>query len=175
MLFACENAAQKNLQKQQGALTGQEQKTSEFGLEKLKDSLPGVLDFFQNLMKGGPNAMTALTPAISSLTSQYENSAKAESEFAPRGGGATAALEEAPFKQASDIANLVASEQTAGATGMENLDQLLANLTTGSASTALGGNLAQQDVLQQQQQTQQAQAAQAGQAVGAVIALLTAA
>ncbi|HXP82559.1 MAG TPA: hypothetical protein VN976_21855 [Verrucomicrobiae bacterium] len=143
-------------------------------MNELSGSLPDVLNFFKSLVSGGPKAMEVLQPAISSLTSQYENAAVAGNEFAPRGGGRTAALENAPFEEAGKIGNLVASEQVAGAEGLTSVDQLLAGLTTGSAANASSSNIYQQEILQQQQQQQQQAGASLGSGIGALIALLAA-
>jgi hypothetical protein len=138
----------------------------------LQGSLPSVVNFFKSLVSGGPAAMNALEPAIKSLTSQYENAAVAENEFAPRGGGRTAALAEAPFTEASSIGNLVASEQEVGAEGLMSVDQMLASLTTNSASNASTSNAYQQELLQQQQQNQTQAGAALGSGIGALVALL---
>jgi hypothetical protein len=187
-ITGCQSSQQKGLENQQSQLAQtqtqvaqQQMQTSKYGLDQLQQSLPSVMNFFQSLVSGGPAAMTALQPAIGSLTSQYENAAVAENEFAPRGGGRTAALGQAPYQEAAQIGNLVASEETAGATGLENIDQLLSNLTTGSASEASStlsstssANLSEQQVLQQQQQQQQQAGASLGSGIGALIALLAA-
>lgn len=171
-LTGCQSKQQKNLETQQASLTQQQIQTSQYGLTNLQNTLPSVLDFFQSLVSGGPKAMNALQPAISSLTSQYENAAVAENEFAPRGGGRTAALENAPYDEASKVGTLVASEQVAGAEGLSNIDQFLGNLTTGSSSSASSSNIYQQEILQQQQQQQQQSASSLGAGVGGLIALL---
>lgn len=118
--------------------------------------------------------MNTIAPSVQSLTSQYEAGRVAENEFAPRGGGRTAADVTAPWEEQGKISTLVSEAQTAGASGVTSIDQLLASLTEGSAAGASAtlGNLGQQ--LNQQQQTSQAAGAQTGQGIGALIALLAA-
>ena len=118
--------------------------------------------------------MGAIEPAVSSLTSQYEAGRVAENEFAPRGGGRTAADVMAPWQEEGQISSLVSGAQTAGASGVVSIDQLLASLTTGAGSVASNTLGNQATSLNQQQQTSQAAGQATGQGVGALIALLAA-
>ena len=118
--------------------------------------------------------MGAIEPAVNSLTSQYEAGRVAENEFAPRGGGRTAADVTAPWQEEAGISGLVSQAQEAGAAGVTSIDQLLASLTTGAGSVASNTLGNQATSLNQQQQTSQDAGAATGQGIGALIALLAA-
>ncbi len=117
--------------------------------------------------------MGAIEPAVQSLTSQYEAGRVAENEFAPRGGGRTAADVTAPWQEQGQISTLVSQAQTAGAEGVTGIDQLLASLTTGAASVASSTLGNQSTSLNEQQQTSLQAGGATGQGIGSLIALLT--
>jgi hypothetical protein len=172
-LTACENSSQKATQSAQTGLATQQTQTSQFGLSQLQGSLPSALSFFQNLMGGDRNSiMNTLQPAVTSLTQQYEEGRVSENEFAPRGGGRTAADVEAPWQEESSISSLVSQGQQAGASGVTSIDQLLSDLTTGSAAGASAtlGNQAEEE--NQQQQTSLEASQSTGEGIGSLIALL---
>lgn len=118
--------------------------------------------------------MSALEPQIASLTSQYDTGRKTSEEFAPRGGGRAASLNEAPFSEASQIEQLVGTAQETGAAGVASVAQMLADIglsEIGVSSSTAGSTFGQ---LQQAKENEQQQGAQAGQAIGSLIALLAA-
>jgi hypothetical protein len=173
-LWACENSAQKQNQQAQTGLAAQQTKASQFGLDTLKGSLPSALSFFEKLLSGDRSSvMGAIEPAVQSLTSQYEAGRVSENEFAPRGGGRTAADVMAPWQEEGQVSTLVSEAQTAGASGVVGIDQLLEGLTTGSAAGASATLGNQATSLNDQQQTQQAAGNATGQGIGSLIALLT--
>jgi len=165
---------------QQKALTGVQTESAKFGLGEAKKNLPKagetlstVGNFFQALMSGDRNAiMNVLAPEVDSLTSQYDTGRKTAEEFAPRGGGRGAALEELPFRKAGEINKLVQGAEDKGAAGLTSISSLFGQLGLGELS---GGNTAANSAFSNTQaakENQQQQQAAAGQAVGSLIALL---
>lgn len=177
MLTGCNSSGQTSEQK---ALTGVETEAAKLGVKEAKTNLPKAastlqapLDFFQKLLKGDRTAvMGAFAPEISSLTSLYDTGRKTAEEFAPRGGGRGAALEELPFKEAGDIEKLVAGARQEGATGVANIGAMLGQLGLGELGT--GGSIASDAFsnIEASKENKQEQDAAAGKAVGSVIALL---
>jgi hypothetical protein len=168
---------------EQKALTGAQTDISKFGLGEAKKNLPaatnaltakgGPLNFFQALLSGDRNAiLAALNPEVDSLTSQYDTGRKTAEEFAPRGGGRGAALEELPFRKAGDINKLVSGARLTGASGVESIASLLGNIGTSELSGGIGASNAAFSNIQTAKENQQQQAASAGAAVGGLIALL---
>lgn len=171
---------------QQKALTAEETQAAKFGLSQAETTLPQAtsvlqqpLQFFQALLSGDRNKiLQTIQPAVETLTSQYETGRRTNQEFAPRGGGAAAAEQQAPFQEAGQISSLVSQAQGEGATGVADIGSLLANLGTSElglgSQTALG---ASSQLFQQQQlatETQQQQQQAAGGAIGSLLALLMA-
>lgn len=169
--------------KTQNALYNTENQAMQFGLSQGEATIPQAtqgltssMNFFQQLLNGNQNALSSvLGPDINTLTSQYETAERSSSEFAPRGGGATAANEEAKFTEAGQIQNLFSSARTTGAQGVTEISQLLAQLGLGEIGEGTSGASTLASQLFSQQQNQQQQTAAAGQAVGSLIALLVAA
>lgn len=174
-LTNCPSKAQKDVSAAQS-------ETIKFGLEQAKGTLPEArtaledpLKFFKSLLTGDRNALSGvLGPDISTLTQNYETASRSTNEFAPRGGGATAANEESRFKEAGDIQNLFSSARLQGAQGEAGVAQMLAQLGLGEigVSSSTAGNLA--GSLQAQQDSSNAAKAQAGKSIGEIIALLAA-
>jgi hypothetical protein len=165
---------------QQKDLTSAQTDTAKFGLGEAKKNLPQaatdigqVGNFFQALMSGDRKTiLNTLAPEVDTLTSQYDTGRKTAEEFAPRGGGRGAALEELPFRKAGEINKLVQGAQTTGASGLTSVASLFSNLGLGELS---GGNTAANSAftnIQTAKENQQQQQAAAGQAVGSLIALL---
>ncbi len=167
---------------QQKALTTQETASSAFGLAQAEATIPAAtsgltssLNFFQTLLSGNRTAIAqAISPDVQNIQTQAAAAQKSTDEFAPRGGGATAANEESRFGTAKQISDLFTGARSAGASGVTSISSLLGNLgsslLSGSESTASNtvGQLAQS------QQNQQQQQAAAGQAIGSLVALLAA-
>lgn len=174
-LTSCPSGAQNDL-------TKQEAQASKFGLSQAEGTIPqgtaalqAPLNFFQALASGDRNTiMGVLSPEISTLTSQYDTGRSSAEEFAPRGGGRAAALEELPFQKAGAIENLVQGAQTTGVQGEANIGAMLSNLGLGELEA--GGGIASQTVgqLQNQQQISNSAGASSGAAIGSLIALLAA-
>lgn len=166
--------------KQQKELTGAQTDIAKFGLGEAKKNLPKASDalssvgnFFQALMSGDRNAiLNVLAPEVDTLTSQYDTGRKTAEEFAPRGGGRGAALEELPFRKAGEINKLVQGAHSAGASGLTSVASLFGQLGTGemgggtNAADSAFSNIQTAKVNQQQQQ------AAAGSAIGGLIAML---
>ncbi len=165
---------------QQKDLTKTETDIAKFGLGQAKENLPKasaglskVSDFFSALMSGDRNSiLNVLAPEVDTLTSQYDTGRKTGEEFAPRGGGRGAALEELPFRKAGDINKLVQGAREKGAAGLTSVSSLFGQLGTSelgggvNAANSAFGNIQDAKVNQQQQQ------AAAGSAIGGLIALL---
>lgn len=172
-MTGCASKQQKQTNQAQTDLAKQQTATSEYGLQQLKSSLPDVTNFFKALLSGdSTTVMKAIGPEVSTLTSEYESAGKASAEFAPRGGGRTASLEEAPFTEAADITKLVEGAQTEGATGLLEIDQLLSQLTVGSGSAASSTLDSLATSLNEQKKQQTEGAGALGAAAGSLIALL---
>lgn len=165
---------------QQKQLTGAQTDIAKFGLSEAKKNLPkagdalsSVGNFFQALMSGDRNAiMNVLAPEVDTLTSQYDTGRKTAEEFAPRGGGRAAALEELPFRKAGEINKLVQGAQDRGAAGLTSVASLFGQLGIGelgggtSAANSAFGNI------QTAKENAQQQQAAAGEAIGSLVALL---
>src|SRR6266478_3258935 len=107
------------------ALAKSQKEAVDVGVGGAKEDIPAArkalqdpLKFFQALLTGDRNTvMDVLGPEIKTLTAQYETAARSTEEFAPRGGGRTAVLEELPSKKAGDIATMVGGARREGAAG----------------------------------------------------------
>jgi len=161
-------------------LTTAQTDIAKFGLGEAKKNLPaaaeslkGPKDFFTALMSGDRKTiLDTLAPEVDTLTSQYDTGKKTAEEFAPRGGGRAAVLEELPFRKAGEINKMVQGARTTGASGLESVAQLFGSLGTSELGGGLSAaNSAFSNTQAAKENAQQQQAA-AGQAVGALIALL---
>jgi hypothetical protein len=169
--------------KEQKGLFASQQKAIDFGLSQAETTLPQAtaalqdpLKFFNALLTGDRNTLqSVLGPEINTLTSQYETGRRSTNEFAPRGGGSTAANAEARFKESSDITNLVGGARKEGAAGQTAIAQLLSQLGLGELGTGTGAAANLSSELLAQQQNQQQQQQQVGQGIGQLIALLVSA
>ena len=140
---------------------------------KATSTLQQPLDFFKALLSGDRNAiMSALSPEISTLSSQYNTGEQTAEEFAPRGGGRAATLESLPFQKAGQIETLVEGAQSEGATGETNIAQLLGELGLNEESLGFSGTGAAFNEAQAAKENQQSQQAAAGSAAGGLLALL---
>jgi hypothetical protein len=129
--------------------------------------------FFKALASGDRETiMQTLQAPISTISSQYDTGRASAEEFAPRGGGRAAALEELPFQKAGAIEGLVQGAQETGVEGEANIGSMLSNLGLGELTA--GSSIASNTVgeLQNQQQISGAAGAASGQAIGSLIALL---
>jgi len=168
-LVGCQTSQQKALTSAQTNLANQQASASQFSTGQAEQILPGVGNILQGLISGNLSDITSiLQPQISSLSAQYAQTAASNAEFAPRGGGRTAALTEQPFTEANAVSTLV-NEARGGAiseAGSLGLGELGAGTTSAStASSSLTSATEQTDVAAQQQQ-------QAGEGLGALLAVL---
>lgn len=168
---------------QQKDLTTAQTDIAKFGLGEAKKNLPaatnaltakgGPLNFFQALLSGDRNAILgAIAPQVDSLTSQYDTGRKSAEEFAPRGGGRGAALEELPFRKAGDISKLVQGAQLTGAEGVSSVASLLGSIGTTEMGAGSSSASSAFNNIQTAKENQQQQAAAAGSAIGGLVALL---
>lgn len=169
---------------QEKALQSAEAKASQFGLSQAETTLPQAtsvlqqpLKFFQALLTGDRQAiMSAIQPSVDTLTSQYETGKRANQEFAPRGGGATAANQQTPFAEAKDISSLVFGAEQQGAQGVADIGSMLANLGTSELGAGMSGASAGASLAENQRQfntqTQQQQQQAVGGAIGSLLGLL---
>jgi hypothetical protein len=179
MCFLTSCSGQSGAQKK---LTGVETQAATYGLTQAQQTIPQAtsalqapLNFFQSLLSGNRNEiMSALSPSISTLSSEYDTGRKTAQEFAPRGGGRAAALEEEPFQEASQIESLVQGAQTEGAQGVASIASELADIGLGEmgVSSTTASNAFNQ--IQTAKEDVQSEGASAGSAVGSLIALLAA-
>ena len=136
-------------------------------------ALQQPLDFFKALLSGDRNTiMSALSPEISTLSSQYNTGEQTAEEFAPRGGGRAATLESLPFQKAGQIETLVEGAQSKGATGVTDIGQLLGELGLNEQSLGLSGTGTAFNEAQAAKENAQTQQTAAGSAVGSLIGLL---
>lgn len=166
--------------KEQKRLTGIESDIAQFGLGQAKSTIPKAtaaldqpLNFFQALLSGDRNAiLNAISPEVDTLTSQYQTGRKTAEQFAPRGGGRAAALEELPTRQAGDINKLVQGARLTGASGVTSIAQLLGNLGLGEIGVAGPAASSAFTNIETSKENLQQQAGNMGAAVGGLIALL---
>lgn len=101
------------------SLTGQQAEASKFALGEAKqtlgqarEALQDPLDFYRTLLGGDRTALTeTLAPEIGTVVGQFDTARKNIAQFAPRGGGRSAALGESQFKIADIITNLLAKSR----------------------------------------------------------------
>jgi hypothetical protein len=168
-----QSSAQKNL-------TNIESSTAQLGENLASTTLPaatsalqGPLNFFQALLSGDRKTiMSALSPEISTLSSQYNTGRQTAEEFAPRGGGRAAALQSLPFEESGQIENLVQGAQTEGATGVTQIAQLMGELGLGELGASTGAATSANQAIQSSVENQQQQQAATGTAIGSLIGLL---
>lgn len=168
-----QTSAQQNLTNTQASIakTGETLGTQTLGTAT--SALQGPLSFFQALLSGNRQAiMQALSPEISTLSSQYNTGEQTAEEFAPRGGGRAAALEGLPFQEAGQIENLVQGAQTEGAQGETQIGSILSELGLGELGVGTQSASAADAEIQQSVENQQQQQAQAGAGIGSLIGLL---
>jgi hypothetical protein len=166
--------------KEEKALEQAETQAIQLGLSEAKGTIPQAtaalqdpLKFFQALLTGDrATLMSVLGPEITSLTSQYDTASRAASEFAPRGGGRTAALQTTPYKEAADISGLIGQARQTGAAGVESVAGMLSQLGLGELGVATSTAAAARGAAETEQQTKIAAQQQAGQGVGELLALL---
>lgn len=130
-------------------------------------------DFWTKIASGDrTTAMSALTPEIGTISSQYQGARKAASEFAGRGGGRAAGLEESRFKEGSDVQGLLSKLRTTGMdklTGISGILQQLGLAKSAESVDLLGmATSAQTGKAQMAAQSQ----GQIGQGVGQILGAL---
>src|SRR5207245_2627957 len=72
--------------------------------------------------------LQAVAPEVNAIRGQGATGRRALSQFAPRGGGTTAALAEEPFRESGQITNLLNTVRPEAAKGLTQLGALLGNL-----------------------------------------------
>lgn len=93
------------------------------------DTLAPVLQYFQSLIGGDPQALLQATrPERSRVMDQYDAARLAVSQSSPRGGGTNAVLAQSRFAEASDVANLTATARRDATTQAANLGTTLTGL-----------------------------------------------
>lgn len=121
--------------------------TGETNVNAGTSALNQSLGYYESLAEGGQAATQAEGPQISSLASQYRQAANQISQFAPRGGGTSSTLEQAPYNLAGQITSLLQTGQQTGASAVANIGQSLLSsginlLGTGSGAASSSGSLA---------------------------------
>ncbi len=184
MCFLTGCAAKPKLSPEERRLYGVQAEAAELGISGARQDIPaarGALGlpqkFFQALLTGDRQAiLEALSPEVETIHSQYETGRRAVEEFAPRGGGRTAAMAELPFREAGDVARLVHGARLTGAEGMMSIGQILASLGLGELGAGAGvATQARGQFLTERLERERLAAEQgkeAGEAIGAMIALL---
>lgn len=100
------------------------------------------LDYWSAILSGDPTATAkALAPMTDTVSKQYDAAARQTETGAPRGGGRSSALAEAPFQKAGAVGNIAAGLQPAAATSLAGTETALAQLGLGetAAGTAQSG------------------------------------
>ena len=93
------------------------------------DTMAPAKDYFSKALGGDRQALSdLLAPEVSTVLSQYDNAAKTAAEFAPRGGGRTAALADAGFKKAGAYGTALAGLRTGAATNLAGIGEKEAQL-----------------------------------------------
>jgi hypothetical protein len=152
----------------------------QLGISGAKQDIPAAraaitepLGFFRALLSGDRAAvLQAFAPEVETLTQAYETGRRELEEFAPRGGGRTAAMTELPFRKARDIESLVHGARLTGAAGVEDIGQMLASLGLGELGAGAQVATAARGQAFDERQLAAQQAQQAGEAVGSLIALM---
>lgn len=73
------------------------------------EALQPLLQYFQALVGGDPNALMAATqPERARVIDQYDTARKSIGEFGGRGGGANRAMADSQFSQANTLSNITA-------------------------------------------------------------------
>ena len=109
------------------------------------DALSKSTDFFSKLLGGDEDAlMRTVQPATDTILHQYDTAKRSAAEFAPRGGGRNAAMQDADFAQAGDISKLVGGAGPMAADKLRDIGAQFGYI--GLGATGQGEN-ATQDVL----------------------------
>ncbi len=95
------------------------------------------LDYWSSILKGGPQAMQALSPQIQQIQSSSQQAQRGLDQFGPRGGGRAQQLAQLPFQRQGQISNLYSNAMPQAA---QQLGGLAGNMT-GLGIQGLGSNL----------------------------------
>lgn len=75
-----------------------------------EETLQPVMDYFEKLLSGDPNAMMEATrPERGRVIDQYDTARRAVSTFAPRGGGATSAVAGSFLQEAQQLGDVTST------------------------------------------------------------------
>jgi hypothetical protein len=138
------------------------------------------INYWSKILTGGRyDALEALAPEVNTITSQYDAGTRAMSEFSPRSGGRTSAMEENRFRKNADITKTLLGARPAAAQGLLSAASGVGALGSGelsSASSALSGasstNASQQQLALERQRMANENASGIGSGLGSIFASL---
>lgn len=118
-------------------------------LNTASNAINPALNYWTNVLAGGPEAALALSPEIQQIRASSEAAKRQLATTGPMGGGRASAMAQLPFQQGTAISNLYSQARPAAAsalatqgipalTGISNAYNSLAG-TTNQAGAAQGG------------------------------------
>ena len=177
------SAEQKQIQDLFTQLTGRSDQQAKAGKQdrkQFRNALDPVSAWLQKIVGGDrTEIMAAEGPEITAKNEQYDAVSKAISQFAPRGGGRSAALSNVEFAKARDIGDLFAKARPMAAQGLEQVASIYGAQASSESATGMSGltsvlagalGLRQQDI--QQAMATRAGAQQLGQSLGMILGQL---
>src|SRR5574341_1981892 len=102
-------------------------------LGQAKGAFTPAMDYWSGILRGGPDAMLALSPEIKQAQQAFQQAKTQTSQFAPMGGGRANVLAQLPQQQAGAITDIFSRARPAAAAGLSNLGAQAGGL--GSALT----------------------------------------
>ena len=163
------------------ATTGDKLTTQGTGL--LNSSISAMdksTDFFSKLLGGDSDAlMRTVQPQVDTILHQYDTAKRSAAEFAPRGGGRNAAMQDADFAEAGDISKLIGGAAPMAADKLRDIAAQFGYIGLGASGQGENAtqdamkNIFQQQGLYLQSQGQGFnQSMQIGQGIGSLAAML---
>jgi hypothetical protein len=134
--------------------------------------MQSIMSQLQKIMGGGQPALEAVAPQVNTVASQYQSGRRAAAEFAPRGGGRTAALSDTGFKEMGDIQNMMFGEQGKARGQAGSVAEAMANMGLAETGTGVAATQSAADIASgHMQQAAQTDAA-LGQGIGQMLGMM---
>lgn len=138
------------------------------------------INYWTKILTGGRyDALEALAPEVNTITSQYDAGTRAMSEFSPRSGGRTSAMEENRFRKNADITRTLLGARPAAAQGLLTAASGVGSMGTselGIGNSALSGasatNLGGLNIALERQRLANENAGGIGSGLGSIFATL---
>lgn len=124
--------------------------TGQADLSSGLNSLSPIQQYYQGILRGGPQAQTALAPQIANINAGFNAQQQQQAQLYGRGGGRASAMAAAPFQKEAAIGGLEQGLLPSAASGATTAAGLQTQAGLGESqlgqsglSSALQGNLQQ--------------------------------